>query len=40
MSGTKEMGLDMVIVARDGMIGVDFKEANDAFRNLIKYLEC
>ena len=39
MTGTNEMGLDMVIVARDGMIGADFKEANDAFKTLIKYLE-
>lgn len=34
----KGMGIDMVIVAREGMIGVNFKEANDAFGNLIKHL--
>ena len=36
---TREMGLDMIIVAREGMIGVNFKEANDVFGSLIKYLE-
>lgn len=36
---TKGMGINMVIVAREGMKGVDFREANDAFGNLIKYLE-
>ncbi len=29
----------MIIVAREGMIGVNFKEANDVFGSLIKYLE-
>ena len=33
------MGINMVIVAREGMIGVNFNEANDAFGNLIKHLE-
>ncbi len=36
---TKEMGVDMVIVAREGMVGANFKESNDAFGNLIKHLE-
>jgi len=35
----KQMGLDMVIIAREGMIGVNYKEANDAFGNLIAHLE-
>ncbi|MDD5434293.1 MAG: ribonuclease P protein component [Nitrospira sp.] len=34
----KGMGMDIVIVARDGMLGINFKEANEAFGNLIKYV--
>ncbi|HKZ72080.1 MAG TPA: ribonuclease P protein component [Nitrospirota bacterium] len=33
------MGVDMVIVARGGMTGVNFKEANEVFGTLIKYME-
>ena len=33
------MGVDMVIVARGGMTGVNFKEANEVFGTLIKHME-
>ncbi len=33
------MGLNMVVVARGGMIGVNFKEADEAFGHLIGHLE-
>lgn len=32
------MSMDIVIVARDGMLGINFNEANEAFGSLIKYL--
>lgn len=32
------MGMDMVIVAREGIIGMGFKEADEAFGNLVKHL--
>ena len=35
----RSIGIDMIIVARGGMIGVNFKEANEVFGTLIKYLE-
>ena len=34
----KGMGMDIVLVARDGMLGIKFKDADEAFGNLIKYL--
>ncbi len=34
----KSMGIDMVIIARKGMLKVGFKEASEAFNNLTKGL--
>lgn len=34
----KGMSLDIVVVARDGMLGINFKDTDDAFGHLIKYL--
>ena len=34
----KGMSMDIVLVARDGMLGIKFKDADEAFGNLIKYL--
>lgn len=34
----KGMSMDIVLVARDGMLGIKFKEANEAFGSLIKYV--
>lgn len=33
------LGMDMIIVARSGMIGVNFKEANEVFGTLIRQME-
>ncbi len=35
----RSIGVDMIIVARGGMIDVNFKEANEVFGTLIKYME-
>ena len=35
----RSIGIDMIILARGGMIGVNFKEANEVFGTLIKYME-
>ena len=35
----RSIGVDMIIVARGGMIGINFKEANEVFGTLIKYME-
>lgn len=35
----KGMKMDIVIVARDGMLGINFKEANEAFSSVIKYVK-
>ncbi len=35
----RSMGMDMIIVARGGMIGVNFKEANEVFGTLIRRME-
>lgn len=35
----RSMGMDMIIVARGGMIGVNFKEANEVFGTLIRHME-
>jgi len=35
----RSMGMDMVIVAREGVIGMGLKEADRAFGNLVKHLE-
>lgn len=34
----KDMSMDIVIVARDGMLDIDFQETNKAFGSLIKYV--
>ncbi len=34
----KGMGMDIVLVARNGMLGIKFKDADEAFGNLIKHL--
>lgn len=34
----KGMSMDIVIVARDGMLGINFKETNEAFGSLIKHV--
>lgn len=33
------LGMNMIIVAREGMTGADFKEANEVFGHLIKHIE-
>lgn len=35
----KEMSLDMVVVARQEMVGVNFREAHEAFTKLIRSVQ-
>ena len=35
----KDMSLNMVVVAREKMVGADFREAKEAFVNLVRSIE-